>query len=366
MKKVKFFTVFICLLCLILPCFAFMGCNAMFEKAICKIGKTKYNSLAEAIVACDAGDTIYIYNDVKEDFTNKVFQENGFKVAQNSENVYVNYIIDKAINITGVKQNRKKPKIFGSFITNLANSEQINYSINISNIEIINDYISLTDDNLNQPFTNAIQIKNGNANINDCDIHPYKQIDNATLQENNITCLNGIILTREDNEVLNNVKMTYEIKNNQIYDYSNYTTNSYSSAFSIIENAPGYRALAPYSINNTETEFVRDLTEFNQINKNNSTKLQIFNFLTQNYGYLSTLNSNLIKEENFYKDSIVDFYGQDFGYSEKTTFNVYGQMYFVNLHDIHFVMKTSSAKVANSGTRRNVTVKVFMDLPDEL
>ena len=360
MKKI---TIFLLSLILIIPIFSFFGCNALYEDAICKIGKKEYSSLAQAIVDCKEGETIKVYNDVEENINNSLFKESTFIANSSNNKVYVNYIINKPINIVGVKQNYKQPKIYGSFVTELSSSDSINKNILIYNVEIINNHISLTDNEQNKPFINAITINNGNVSIENCYIRQSITVENEILEENNISCLNGIVLKRKNNTPLDGQTLSYYIRNNKISGYNNYYNNQTSSAFSIINNEENYSFVYPCSING-HTENLIDIIELeNKIYKNNTTLIQNFNYLTQKYSYLSTSNPNLIKQNNFEEDSEVEFLGQNFGYQNKTDFEVFGHLTFKNVKNINFIMKTASAKVTIKGSKSNISVVPYILLP---
>ncbi len=360
MKKIS---IFILIICFIIPIFSFFGCTPLYENAICKIGKKEYSSLAQAIVECQEGQTIEVYNDVKENLNNNLFIDNTFIATSANNNVYVNYIIDKAITIKGIKQNYKQPKIYGSFVTELSSLESLDKSITITNVEIINDHVSLTDDNLNKPFVNAVTIKDGSITIKNCVIKQSVKIDNSIIEENNLSCFNGIILSRKQNSVLSGQTLSYFIRENEFYGYTNYTTTQTSSALSVLSNYSDFGSIYPCTINGQEKDFFKNLEYENTISPNNAIIIQNFDFLTQKYSYLRTYNPNLIKPENFEENCTIQFLGKNFGFETKTDFEVYGHLSFKNVKNINFIMKTTTAKITIEGSRNNISVVPYAPIP---
>ncbi len=343
-------------LCFILPCFTFLGCTSPFsEKAICKINGTAYTSLAEAIDACEEGQTIYIYNDIEEKIDNPRLEELGLNFATSNNNVYVEYKIDKSITIIGVDKNHKQPKIYGSL------KIQTNSTATLNNLEIINDYISLENDEANKPFQVAVQILNGNLDMRYCNIHKFKDIENEVIFNNNLSCLGGVEILRKSGELDGEV-LNYTLSSNEIYGFNNYTETSQSFAISFVSNREGFTSLEPYTINLQKDNRISVLESVNKIYENSNILIKVVDEQTQIYEYLKTFNSDLIKEYYFNEDSMVYFLGDSFGGDEKVDFNVYGQMSFKFIKNLNLIMKTSKAKVLPC-PRQNVTVVPFIELP---
>jgi len=353
MKKWCFFAL---ILCFILPCFPFLGCSSPFtEKAICKIGNTSYSSLAEAINDCEEGQTIYVYNDVKENLENENIKELGLNIASSNGNVYVEYIINKPITIIGVDKNYKSPKVYGSF------KIQISSTATLNNLEIINDYISLENDELNKPYQVAIKVLNGNLIMKYCNIHKFQIIDNQVIQDNNLSCLGGVEILRKDSELDGQV-LNYHLSSNEISGYNNFTQTQQSFGISFISNRDGFTNLEPFTINSQTDDRMSVLESSNKIRESNNILTQFYNEESKIYEYLKTYNKDLIKEDNFDENSTVHFLGDSFGGEEKVDFNVYGQMSFKFIKNLNLIMKTSKAKVLPC-PRQNVTVVPFIELP---
>lgn len=343
-------------LCFIFPCFAFIGCTSPFgEKAICKVDGTAYSSLAEAIEVCEEGKTIYIYNDVKESLDNTKLQELGLNFASSSGNVYVEYVINKAISIVGVDKNHKPPKIYGSIKIQTSSTATLN------NLEIINNYISLENNELNKPFQVAVKVLNGNLVMKYCNIHKFQNIDNQVIQDNNLSCLGGVEILRSDSE-LNGQVLNYHLSSNEISGYNNFTLSQQSFGISFISNREGFANLEPFTINSQTNDRIMVLESSNKIRESNNILTQVYNEESKIYEYLKTYNKDLIKEDNFDENSTVHFLGDSFGGDEKVDFNVYGAMSFKFIKNLNLIMKTSKAKVLPC-PRQNVTVVPFVELP---
>lgn len=344
--------VFILLLCLILPCFAFLGCNGLFsEKAICKVGNQAYSSLAEAIHACQDGDVIRVYNDVTADIPEDKKEEYGVVTATIDGKTYVEYNIEKSIKIYGVLKSYKKPKIYGSI--------KLNKTSKLDTLEIINDYISLEDNQKNQPFTTAVQVYDGEVTINNCYIHPAKSINNEVLQENNVTPLNGVEILRKTN---NGEDFNYILKGNEINGYNNFSSSSSSTALALISEKEGFQNLKPFTMNyQTNKEYTYDIIFNDNKFHNNDTDLASSNQKSGVYEYLKTNNSNLVKQDNFDAGSTLMFTGAVFGPEEKEDFTVYGKMNFEKVKNLHFIIVTRSGYV-KAKSRENVTVKTYVTL----
>ncbi len=345
--------IFILLLCLILPCFAFLGCDGLFsEKAICKINDKAFSSLAQAINASQDGDIIKVYNDVTTDITEEQKQEFGVVTATLDGKTYVEYNIEKSISICGIYKNYRRPKVYGSF--------KLNKTVKLESLDIINNYISLEDDSKNLPFTTAVQVYDGEVTINNCIIHTSKSISNQVLEENNISCLNGVEILRKSN---NGENFNYIIKNNEIGGYNNLTSSSSSTALALISEKQGFSSLQPFTINyQTNKIYTYDgIFNSNKILDNNNTFVSSYNQKSGKYEYLKTKNSSLIKQENFDINSTVEFIGGVFGPEEKEDFVVYGKMSFEKVKNLHFIIVTPSGYV-KAKSRENVTVKPYITL----
>ena len=356
MKKWWIYAIVVAVLAIIIPiCVVYGGTPLFAEKAMCKIGKTSYSSLAEAIEVCEEGGTIEVYNDIKEKLDNENLSKYNLSFESANNNVYVEYKINKAITIKGISQNYKKPKIYGSFKIEVKDTSK---AATLNNLEIINDYISLEDDQKNQPFKTAVEVLDGNIEIKNCTIHKSKQIKNDIIIENNLSCLSGIRILRKNNtgETLN-----YIIDKNTIENYDNFNVTESSFAISFVSEKEGFMSLEPYSINNSEKDFTVNIYESNKIKTSNTTMLCFYNQSSGIYSYLKTNYSNLIKEENFEEGSIVEFFGDVFD-GQGQDFNVYGQMYFNKIKNVNFYIKTFSGKVSHT-SKENASVTPVIPLP---
>lgn len=329
----------------ILPCFAFCGCDIFYQTAICKIGNQEYSSLGDAIVASKEGDVIDIYNDCLKNNAQLSFTSTNLNGVD-----YVQYIINKSITLNGIAQNYKKPKVFGSIITNLPDE---NKTITIKNIELINDYMSTETDSKNTPFLSAVRVLDGNITVQNCNIHTSNTIENSIIEQNGLSLLNGISITRNTD----NKNYHYIVRDNEIYNYQNYTQEKSACAFCI--QTENNKSMLPYKINYDDSDFLTVLTTQNKI-LNNQTNVKICNDDKEVYNFLSTYQKSFIKDSNFIEGSIVEFLGDVFGYDTLQTFNVFGQMKFNAVKNIHFVIKTATGKVErNISKDENIKVTPY-------
>lgn len=354
MKKLNIFLlVFSIALCGL----GFAACTPLYEKATCKIdgiGKAYY-SLAAAIKNCPADHSIYVYNDVDEkSSTQEVLS---LAHGQLEQKVYVQYIIDKPITIQGVRQNGKYPKIFGSFVTDLSDSEEIDKTISFYNVHIKNDYISTENNAQNLPFVNAVEVKNGSIEMENCTISKTFNMDNNIVKNNNLSLLSGVAINRKNIEEFKDKTYNYIFENCSINGYNNFNDENSSFGLSFQHNGSGYGTLNPFNLNYSEYRY-DVLNAFNNSISGNSTNFQNIDLSSHVYYDLYTNNSALIKENYFVEGSNVVFFGDNFGFDEVTDFNVYGKMEFSKATNVHFIIKNSSAR-ANVAKGVNVTVVPF-------
>lgn len=167
MKKFVKFSVFFSLIFSIL--FLFSACDKKNEvpsesNKTATINDVNYSSLTEAVENAKSGDTIRLYNDIKD---NK------------------NVVITKPITIKGVLTSSQiKPKFYGSITIDLTGEDD---SITIEDIEIIHS--GTNSDGNNNDTTTGITLLDGGLNLNS---NVIGLDENATPDEN----ATGVIISR--------------------------------------------------------------------------------------------------------------------------------------------------------------------------
>lgn len=201
--KVSICFIFICLFALMLP-----GCGRKDEVASnsnkkATIGSVNYESLTEAVKNAQTGDTIKVYNDVKD---NK------------------NVIIDKPLTIKGVSNTSQiKPKFYGSLTINSKGEQDL---VEISNIELIHKGTNADGENNNT--TIGINLIDGGLDLKSSII----TLDSMEKVDKNAS---GVVISRDINSINT---MPINIKGNNFEAYQS-KEDGLSSALIIKSNKDG-------------------------------------------------------------------------------------------------------------------------------
>jgi len=167
--KVTLSFVLICLFALALP-----GCGRKDEvnsssNKKATIGSVNYDSLTEAVQNAKTGDTIKVYNDIKD---NK------------------NVVIDKPLKITGISNTSQiKPKFYGSLTIDTKGEKDV---VEVKNIEIIHKGINA--DGKNNNTTIGINLIDGGLDLQSSIIG----LDTNSESDKTAT---GVVISRDINSV---------------------------------------------------------------------------------------------------------------------------------------------------------------------
>ena len=206
MGKVLRFSLCLCLI----MCFSLglSACNNKKDPSLDSntraiIGNINYNSLYDAVENAKSGDTIKIYNNLKD---NK------------------NVVITKPLTIKGViSSNQIKPKFYGSITINLSGEED---SVKVENIDIVHQ--GTLADGLNNDTRFGINLVSGGLELKSCNI----SLDNNTTPDFDAS---GIVISRD---ISSQSMMPIIIKGNSFGDYET-DTKTLSSAMIIRSNKEG-------------------------------------------------------------------------------------------------------------------------------
>ena len=151
----RYFFIFIIIFSII---FCVVGCSSYESKngQNIMIGETEYGSISSALASSDVGDTILVYDDVKESSVDEF--NDGFEREVLDDNTYVAYEIDKPLTIKGVLKNGERPKVYGAFIIELSDKKFEDCHVTIENLEIVHDYVSLNNAVKNESFSSGVKV----------------------------------------------------------------------------------------------------------------------------------------------------------------------------------------------------------------
>lgn len=353
MKKSKSGKFILSLLLCIGFCFMatfFTGCIPLYESATCKVNNVAYSSLSQALLAAKDGDTIFVYNDVKETLTSDNFV-GVFQAGSANGHTYVSYDVRKKISIQGVSQNYHTPIIYGSIHVNIG-AEDV-FSMN--NVEVVNDYISLTDNSLNKPFEYCLDVVSGITNITNCSFHMSTPVENSALKENDIVPINGVRISRGSVTKL----LDYTFQDNKIGVYGNSYGNLSSCGLTFVCPWNSDPKNSPTTINNIplDRDFYTNFSYFNNISSS-ATTFDIHDSLSGAYLLLLTDNSSLVDQKKFTEESYLEL-NSNLEYQYMTDFYVYCPMKFDYVRNVHFIIKTANGKVNYSSSSQNVTITTY-------
>jgi len=328
--------------------------NELRESAIVKIGETEFNSLSEAVVSSEVGDTILVYNDVKEDISANSLQN--FKCYESNDNVYVAYEIKKPLTIKGVIQNGDRPKVYGSFFIELSDEKFKDSHITIENMEIIHDYVSINNNEINEQFSAGVRVVNGSANIVDNYIHMSKDLSDDIIQSVDLPLFYGIMMSRPLESELSDISFNYDIINNMFGEYRNQKGGSYSGAFIINENSEGVGEFFPSKINTASYNFSLAIYNYNDNENNSMIYACDWDTDKNQYNSLITNNKGVVDFSKLTKPESRFLFNGDYGGDEEIKVNVYGTMVFNgNVKNVVFNLMNENAKVEIIGEKLGST-----------
>ena len=250
MNKIFKLCIYICLMCTFFITLPACGRKNEIPSQSNKqalIGDVNYSSLTEAVNNAKSGDTIKIYNDLKD---NK------------------NVVINKPLSIKGILTSSQiKPKFFGSLTVDLPQNDQ---TITIENIEIIHSG-TLSDGENNDNRIGVNLIDGGlvfKSNV--------LSLENTETTADNVT---GLMITRK---ISSDNTMPIVISGNRFDNYK--TPNNTTSAIIINSNKSG--EFKNLNLNENEIYNKNVFSSINNGNQlvsiNNSTEPYTFPFLATN------------------------------------------------------------------------------------
>lgn len=352
MRKYFFITLFLLFFPLLVA-----GCSNKenVETAVIKIGEVEYNSLAEAIASAEENDTILIFNNVKENLDNKYLDV--LEVASINNNSYVAYEIDKPLTIKGVSQFGKKPKIYGSFLINVAKPDKVEVPVTIDNLDITHDYISTIDDTLNEKFTCGVRVIDGAANIVNNDIKMGKQIENSVIEKNDLSLYYGVMLSRPKDSENSTKALNYEINNNNFGVYNSSKNDITNSAFLIVQNYQDIGPFSPSRINGASNDYSLAVYIKNKFDMDSLCYTCDYDNLEINYNGLVTQSQSVFNPEKMKSQNSKSIFIGDYIVEDKKIVEVYGTMIFnADVDNVDFHLMNKDSKVIVEGDLINSEV----------